>query len=61
MWKEGLECDVDKPFLIDGINNGLHISDVMNTDEAKNVTVDNHHSISKYYKSVEKNCNIIYM
>ena len=54
VWKYELENDIDKAFLLDGVENGFSICDVENYSNVKCVQVNNHPSVQKYHKLVEK-------
>ena len=42
MWQAELAGDIDREFLLQGINKGFRISEVQDINEVESVCVDNH-------------------
>ena len=53
-WKIELENDIDRDFLLSGIESGFRISDIDTSTVVKKVECDNHPSALKYSEMVEK-------
>ena len=54
VWQTELAGDIDRDFLLEGINHGFRISEVQDISEVRRVCVDNHPSVDKYKMLVEK-------
>ncbi len=53
-WKEELAIDIDKEFLLTGIENGFRITDIEDFSTVKQVYCSNHTSVKTHSVLVEK-------
>ena len=54
VWDMELQGDIDRDFLLEGLNHGFRISSIDERSNVKSVSVNNHPSVYKYRDIVEK-------